>query len=104
MSCPRPLSRLPQPRPPATPEPASMHYLFRPIKHLYPIREWALERGAQMRIAPETYEMSLQLGERKVVLFPRFVTEEQGRIVYQRDMSADGNFIGWMPYLSLIHI
>ena len=76
-----------------------MHYLFRPIKHLYPIREWALERGAQMRIAPETYEMSLQLGERKVVLFPRFVTEEQGRIVYQRDMSADGNFIGWMPYI-----
>ncbi|RBL81460.1 hypothetical protein DDE05_44330 [Streptomyces cavourensis] len=52
-----------------------------------------------MRIAPETYEMSLQLGERKVVLFPRFVTEEQGRIVYQRDMSADGNFIGWMPYI-----
>ena len=75
-----------------------MHYLFRPIKHLYPIREWALERGAEMRLSPETYEMSLRINDRKVVLIPRFVREEEGRIVYHRDMSADGNFIGWMPY------
>lgn len=75
-----------------------MHYLFRPIKHLFPIREWALARGAEMHIAPETYEMSLRSGSRSVTLIPRFVRELDGRIIYQRDMPDDGNFIGWMPY------
>ena len=74
-----------------------MHYLFRPIKHLFPIREWALARGAEMHIAPETYEMSLRSGSRSVTLIPRFVRELDGRIIYQRDMPDDGNFIGWMP-------
>jgi hypothetical protein len=75
-----------------------MHYLFRPLKHLGPILAWAGERGADMQIAPETFEMSLRLGDRHIVLIPRFVLEHEGRTIYQRDLASDGNFIGWMPY------
>ena len=75
-----------------------MHYLFRPLKHLGPILAWAGERGADMQIAPETFEMSLRLGDRHIVLIPRFVLEHEGRTIYQRALASDGNFIGWMPY------
>ncbi|MGV2895821.1 hypothetical protein ACNPPY_08485 [Achromobacter sp. AGC78] len=75
-----------------------MYYLFRPIKHLHPIREWALARGAEMLIAPETFEMTIRLNGRRVVLIPRFVRDYEGRTIYQRDFTGDGDFIGWMPY------
>lgn len=75
-----------------------MYYLFRPIKHLHPIREWALAHGAEMLIAPETFEMTIRLGSRRVVLIPRFVRDYEGRTIYQRDFAGDGDFIGWMPY------
>lgn len=75
-----------------------MYYLFRPIKHLHPIREWALAHGAEMLIAPETFELTIRSGGRRVVLIPRFVREYQGRTIYQRDFAGDGDFIGWMPY------
>lgn len=75
-----------------------MYYLFRPIKHLHPIREWALEHGAEMLIAPETFELTIRSGARRVVLIPRFVREYEGRTIYQRDFAGDGDFIGWMPY------
>lgn len=75
-----------------------MYYLFRPIKHLHPIREWALAHGAEMLIAPETFEMTIRLGGRRVVLIPRFVRDYEGRTIYQRDFAGDGDFIGWMPY------
>lgn len=75
-----------------------MYYLFRPIKHLHPIREWALAHGAEMLIAPETFELTIRSGARRVVLIPRFVREYDGRTIYQRDFAGDGDFIGWMPY------
>lgn len=75
-----------------------MYYLFRPIKHLHPIREWALANGAEMLIAPETFEMTIRFEGRRVVLIPRFVREHQGRTIYQRDFTGEGDFIGWMPY------
>jgi hypothetical protein len=75
-----------------------MYYLFRPIKHLHPIREWALAHGAEMLIAPETFELTIRSGGRRVVLIPRFVREYEGRTIYQRDFTGDGDFIGWMPY------
>lgn len=75
-----------------------MYYLFRPIKHLHPIREWALAHGAEMLIAPETFELTIRSGGRQVVLIPRFVREYEGRTIYQRDFTGDGDFIGWMPY------
>lgn len=70
-----------------------MYYLFRPIKHLHPIREWALAHGAEMLIAPETFELTIRSGARRVVLIPRFVREYDGRTIYQRDFAGDGDFI-----------
>jgi len=75
-----------------------MYYLFRPIKHLTPIREWALARGADLLIAPETFELTIIFSGRRVVMIPRFVREYDGRTIYQRDFAEDGDFIGWMPY------
>lgn len=75
-----------------------MYYLFRPIKHLHPIREWALAHDAQMLIAPETFEMTIRFAGRQIVLVPRFVREHNGQTIYQRDFAGDGDFIGWMPY------
>lgn len=75
-----------------------MYYLFRPIKHLHPIREWAIAHGADILIAPETFELTINYCGRRVVLFPRFVRQYEGRTIYQREFSGDGDFIGWMPY------
>ena len=75
-----------------------MYFLFRPIKHLHPIREWALENDAELRLAPESFELTVRLRGQQVTLIPRFVTEREGRINYQRDFAGDGDFIGWMPY------
>lgn len=75
-----------------------MYYLFRPVKHLHPIRQWALAHGADLLMAPETFELTINFGGRRVVLIPRFVREHEGRTIYQRDFAGDGDFIGWMPY------
>lgn len=75
-----------------------MYFLFRPIKHLHPIREWALAHGADVSLDPLTFEMTLRHEGRNVVLYPRFVRQHEGRTIYQRRFAGDGDFIGWMPY------
>lgn len=75
-----------------------MYFLFRPIKHLHPIREWALAHGADASLDPLTFELTLRRGGRTVVLYPRFVRQHEGRTMYQRPFAGDGDFIGWMPY------
>lgn len=77
-----------------------MYFLFRPIKHLAPIRAWAMERGAEMRLSAETFELELTLGDIGIKLIPRFVIEVNGLPAYVRRFAPEGDFIGWMPYPS----
>lgn len=74
-----------------------MQFFYQPLNHLRPIRAWAAAHGARVWLDVADFRLHISIGERSLVLQPRFAIRANGRLAYTHRPDS-GGFVGWLPY------